>query len=220
MPPSAQPAARRPAARPPAGSAARRTAARARSPARRRGSGAVAVDRCCCCGWSFLSPVPHLRLDARSTRSTPSPTGERPDDQPGTTYLIVGSDTRDGLTEEQRRSSAPAAPRAAHRHDHAAAHRRRPEPADVDPPRLDRRDPGPRHQQDQRGLRLGGPKLLVATIEQNTGIRIDDYVEIGFGGFVDVVDAVGGIEICPKQRDEGPARPTWTSRRAARRSTA
>ena len=31
----------------------------------------------------------------------------------------------------------------------------------------------------------GGPKLLVKTIEQNTGIRIDDYVEIGFGGFVE-----------------------------------
>ena len=26
----------------------------------------------------------------------------------------------------------------------------------------------------------GGPKLLVKTIEQDTGIRIDDYVEIGF----------------------------------------
>ena len=46
---------------------------------------------------------------------------------------------------------------------------------------------------------FGGPKLLVRTIEQNTGIRIDDYVEIGFGGFVDLVDAVGGIEICPKE---------------------
>ena len=36
------------------------------------------------------------------------------------------------------------------------------------------------------------------TIEQNTGIRIDDYVEIGMGGVVGIVDAVGGIEICPK----------------------
>src|SRR3546814_11555753 len=44
---------------------------------------------------------------------------------------------------------------------------------------------------------FGGPKLLVETIEQNTGIRIDHYVEIGFGGFVNLVDAVGGIEICP-----------------------
>ena len=47
---------------------------------------------------------------------------------------------------------------------------------------------------------IGGPKLLVKTIEQNTGIRVDHYVEIGFGGFVNSVDAVGGITICPKQR--------------------
>ena len=46
----------------------------------------------------------------------------------------------------------------------------------------------------------GGAPLLVRTIEQNTGLRIDHYVEIGFGGFVNSVDAVGGVEICPTQR--------------------
>src|SRR5690606_24220247 len=44
----------------------------------------------------------------------------------------------------------------------------------------------------------GGPPLVVATVEQNTGLRVDHYVEIGLGGLVDMVDAVGGIEICPK----------------------
>jgi LCP family protein required for cell wall assembly len=43
----------------------------------------------------------------------------------------------------------------------------------------------------------GGPKLLVKTVEQNTGIHIDHYVEIGLGGFVNIVDSVGGITICP-----------------------
>jgi LCP family protein required for cell wall assembly len=43
----------------------------------------------------------------------------------------------------------------------------------------------------------GGPKLLVQTIEQSTGIRIDEYAEVGLGGVVEMVDAVGGIEICP-----------------------
>jgi LCP family protein required for cell wall assembly len=51
---------------------------------------------------------------------------------------------------------------------------------------------------------FGGPKLLVQTIEDNTGIRIDHYVEIGFGGFVGVVDAVGGIEICPTRNMKDP----------------
>ena len=45
----------------------------------------------------------------------------------------------------------------------------------------------------------GEAPLLVQTIEQNTGIRIDDYVEIGMGGVADLVDAVGGIEVCPKE---------------------
>src|SRR5690606_8689079 len=45
----------------------------------------------------------------------------------------------------------------------------------------------------------GGPNLLVETLEQTTGVRIDDYVEIGFGGLVKVVDSVGGIELCPKE---------------------
>ena len=53
---------------------------------------------------------------------------------------------------------------------------------------------------------FGGAPLLVQTIEQDTGIRIDEYVEIGMGGVAGVVDAVGGIEICPTQRDEGQAR--------------
>ncbi|WP_376766628.1 LCP family protein [Thermomonospora cellulosilytica] len=46
---------------------------------------------------------------------------------------------------------------------------------------------------------FGGPKLLVRTVEQATGIRIDHYAEIGFGGFVGVVDAVGGVDMCLKQ---------------------
>src|SRR5690625_5690301 len=28
----------------------------------------------------------------------------------------------------------------------------------------------------------GGPKLLVKTLEQSTGLRIDNYIEMGFGG--------------------------------------
>jgi LCP family protein required for cell wall assembly len=58
--------------------------------------------------------------------------------------------------------------------------------------------PGHGTQKINAAFAYGGPKLLVQTIEQDTKIRIDHYVEIGFGGFVNVVDAVGGINICPK----------------------
>ena len=34
------------------------------------------------------------------------------------------------------------------------------------------------------------------TVEANTGLRVDSYVEIGFGGFVNIIDALGGIEMC------------------------
>ena len=65
----------------------------------------------------------------------------------------------------------------------------------------------------------GGPGCWCAPLEQDTGVRIDHYVEIGFGGFVNAVDAVGGITICPTTTSTTGA-AACTSRRAARRSTA
>ncbi len=50
----------------------------------------------------------------------------------------------------------------------------------------------------------GGPATLVRTFEQASGVRIDHYVEIGFAGFVDIVDAVGGVELCPEEAMEDP----------------
>ncbi len=46
---------------------------------------------------------------------------------------------------------------------------------------------------------FGGPKLLVQTVEQATGLRIDSYVETGLGGYAQLVDAVGGIDVCVKR---------------------
>jgi LCP family protein required for cell wall assembly len=43
---------------------------------------------------------------------------------------------------------------------------------------------------------LGGPQLMVRTIEANTGITINDYLEVNFLGFVKVIDAMGGVNIC------------------------
>jgi len=42
----------------------------------------------------------------------------------------------------------------------------------------------------------GGPQLLTETVEQATGLRIDGYMEVGFAGFADIVDAVGGVDVC------------------------
>jgi LCP family protein required for cell wall assembly len=43
---------------------------------------------------------------------------------------------------------------------------------------------------------IGGPALMVKTVEQATGLIINDYVEIDFLGFVKVIDALGGVDIC------------------------
>ncbi|MBV9792741.1 MAG: LCP family protein [Actinobacteria bacterium] len=45
----------------------------------------------------------------------------------------------------------------------------------------------------------GGPKLMVQTVENATGLTINDYVEVNFLGFVKVIDALGGVNICLPQ---------------------
>lgn len=42
----------------------------------------------------------------------------------------------------------------------------------------------------------GGPVCAVATVEQMTDIRIDHFVELTFDAFIDLTDAVGGVQIC------------------------
>jgi len=41
----------------------------------------------------------------------------------------------------------------------------------------------------------GGPSLMVRTIQENLGIEVNHYVEIGFVGFQEMVDELGGIHI-------------------------
>jgi LCP family protein required for cell wall assembly len=50
----------------------------------------------------------------------------------------------------------------------------------------------------------GGPQLLVKTVEAATGLHIDHYAEIGFLGIVDMVDAVGGVYLCVPESIKDP----------------
>jgi LCP family protein required for cell wall assembly len=43
---------------------------------------------------------------------------------------------------------------------------------------------------------LGGPTLMVRTVEQATGLTINDFVEVNFLGFVKIIDALGGVDVC------------------------
>ena len=46
----------------------------------------------------------------------------------------------------------------------------------------------------------GGPELLITTVEQATGLHIDNYVEIGFAGIANTTDSLGGVRLCPDRK--------------------
>ena len=130
-----------------------------------------------------------------------TPTGDRPADQQGTTVLLVGSDGRDTLTEEQRGELGTGDTDGRRTDTMILLHLpEKGEPAMISLPRDSWvKVPGKGEAKLNAAYAWGGAPLLVETIEQNTGIRIDGYLEIGFLGVVEAVDAVGGIEVCPKE---------------------
>jgi LCP family protein required for cell wall assembly len=135
------------------------------------------------------------------------PAGARPDSQPGTTYLLVGSDSRKGLSAaENKRLGTGGVSDSGQRTDTIMLLHTGSGPSMLLSIPRDSLVAIPGHGTTKinSAFAYGGPKLLVETIEQNTGIRVDDYVEIGFGGFVNSVDAVGGITICPTRKMVDP----------------
>lgn len=41
-----------------------------------------------------------------------------------------------------------------------------------------------------------GPATVVSTLERNLGLPIHHYLEVDFNGFKEIVDAIGGVEVC------------------------
>ena len=128
------------------------------------------------------------------------PDGARPDDQPGTTYLLVGSDSRAGLSKDERKELSTGNAGGGRTDTIMLLHTGSGPNLLLSIPRdsiVDIPDHG--STKINAAYAFGEAPLLVQTIEQNTGIRIDEYVEIGMGGVAGLVDAVGGIEVCPKE---------------------
>ncbi|MFF3847246.1 LCP family protein [Streptomyces sp. NPDC002328] len=46
----------------------------------------------------------------------------------------------------------------------------------------------------------GAAACSIKTVEAHTGLRIDNFMSIDFSGFKGMVDALDGIEVCPKQK--------------------
>ncbi|MCD6639319.1 MAG: LCP family protein [Nocardioides sp.] len=152
----------------------------------------------------FMVAVPFWAW-SKVTKVDAAPDGKRPDDQPGTTYLLVGSDSRDDLTPEERKELGTGGPVGQRTDTIMLLHTGSGPNLLMSIPRDSLVEvPGHGRTKINAAFAYGGAPLLVRTIEQNTGIRIDDYVQIGFGGFVGMVDAVGGVEICPKQAMNDP----------------
>jgi len=51
---------------------------------------------------------------------------------------------------------------------------------------------------------FGGTACTTRTVEELTGIRIDHQMVVDFHGFKDMVDAVGGVEVCLKKPVDDP----------------
>ena len=136
------------------------------------------------------------------------------------TYLIVGSDTREGLTRAEikalkvgstkvaagKRSDTMLLVHISKSRDHATivsiprdTFVRVPEWIDskgkVHPPS---------YSKINATFGRGDAPLLVQTLESMTDLRIDHYIEVSFLGFKEMVDALGGVEICTKRKINDP----------------
>jgi LCP family protein required for cell wall assembly len=147
-------------------------------------------------------------VDSRLNRVDALPDYQgRPAATPGADWLIVGSDSREGL-DATRRSQLGTGQAAGRRADTMMLlhiPRGTGKPTLVSLPR-DSYVPIPGHGRNKlnAAFAFGGPQLLARTVEQVTGIRIDRYMEVGFDGFASVVDSVGGVRICPKTAMRDP----------------
>lgn len=136
-------------------------------------------------------PVLLARTASQNVQRVDALSGSSIGDTPGRTILVVGSDTRDGTDLE--------AVDGARTDTILLLHRPRTGPTVLlSIPRDSLVEiPGYGENKVNAAYTFGGPPLLVSTVEQATGVQVDDYVETGLAGFGRVVDAVGGITICP-----------------------
>jgi LCP family protein required for cell wall assembly len=130
-------------------------------------------------------------------------------DTAGTNWLLVGSDSREGLTKAERKEMRTGKDEGSQRTDtlmiiHIDDSGK---PTLVSLPRdsyvtipahtaLDGSSVEDRRNKINTAYGKGGAPLLVETVERNTGLHIDHYMEVGFKGIRDITDAVGGVNMC------------------------
>lgn len=147
-----------------------------------------------------------LLVDARLTRVDAFPDQPVPNTA-GTNWLIVGSDSREGLSEKDVERLGTGGDIGTGRTDtimvmHIPAAGKAtllslPRDSYVE-------IPGYGMDKINAAFAFGGPKLLAETVENATNLRIDHYAEIGMGGLAGITDAVGGVELCPSEAIDDP----------------
>ncbi len=136
-------------------------------------------------------------------------------------YLVVGSDTREGLTKAELKelkvgSTKTAAGARSDTMMLVHISKSRDKAVVVSIPRdslvtipahtgLDGKTQIPEMQNKvNAAFAWGGAPLLIQTLEKKMNLRIDHYVEVNFVGFKNVVDALGGIQVCSKKDINDP----------------
>ncbi|WP_315583573.1 LCP family protein [Actinomyces viscosus] len=111
-------------------------------------------------------------------------------DTPGETWLIVGSDARGGVIQDDTEGARADSVMLLHRAENGQTSLTSlPRDTFVDIPENG-------ENKINASYSIGGPKLLVQTVEKLSGLTVDHYVEVGMTGVSEMVDAVGGVEVC------------------------
>ncbi|OBK76655.1 LytTR family transcriptional regulator [Mycobacterium sp. 1274761.0] len=135
---------------------------------------------------------------------------DRPAEGRGTTWLLVGSDSRQGLTPEQQEELGTGGD-IGNGHTDTIMLVHIPAPWSGTPTTMvsiprDSYVEIPDYGTDKinASFSFGGAPLLAQTVEQATGVRLDHYAEVEFDGFARLVDAVGGVTMCPPEPISDP----------------
>ena len=118
----------------------------------------------------------------------------------GTNWLITGSDSRAGLSRAEIDALHVGFDKGTLNSDSIMLlHMGSGRPVLISIPRDSYVNiPGHGYNKINAALAYGGANLLIQTVENVTGLKIDHYMGIGFGGLVAVVNKIGGVQICLK----------------------
>jgi LCP family protein required for cell wall assembly len=125
--------------------------------------------------------------DSRPAPASPTEAGV---DGTPVTFLLIGSDSRESTAE----GAAPGARSDAIMIARISADRKHAQVISI--PRDSWVDiPGYGLNKINASYAFGGPTLLIQTVEQLTGVRIDHFAAIDFEGLAEVTDALGGVDV-------------------------